>query len=156
MKNFLPFLLLAMLFLHACKNKTDRNININASLNEPGELVENPLLENVITTSINPKDSTMQTLYGNKIAWDYADTHSDLQYPEGSKLYSVTWKQKPDSLWFGANTPKEVLFVEEVAFIKNSQPAYIFYQGNPLRKAANDNSANRLSFILSQKMAVSP
>lgn len=143
-----------IVFLSACISETENNLNLQASLNKTEGLTVNPLLENVITSSINPKAGTMQILYGNKIAWDYVNTHTDLQYPKGSVLYSVTWRQKPDSLWFGANIPKEIVQIEQVSF-ENEQPKYERFQGSPLQKTdATDSS--RLAYILSQKMAISP
>lgn len=156
MKISSPILLICILLLNACKTSSENNINADSSLKKLDELTENPLLENVLTTVTHPTDSTMQTLYGNGIAWDFANTHSDLQCPVGSKLYLVTWKQKPDSLWFGANIPKEIVFIEEVKFIEGNSPSYTFYQGKPLKKASSNNSSGRLSYILSLKMAITP
>ena len=152
---YITILFLAV-FLNACNTKTESNLNLRASINEGSELSENPLLENVITTSINPKEGTMQTLYGNGVAWSYVNTHSDLNYPKGSKLFSVTWKQKPDSLWFGANIPEEIISVEQISFNNYNQPQYAKFQGNPLKKQPAGTDTVRLSQILAQKMAVSP
>lgn len=119
-------------------------------------LPENPLLESVIVSSIDPGNGKMATLYGNKVAWDYANGHSDTQYPQGAILYQVTWKQRPDPVWFGGNTPKEMASVERIVFTGNAQPEYALYEGTPLRKAATGYNTERVGFISSQRMAVSP
>jgi hypothetical protein len=56
----------------------------------------------VITSWIDPKSSTMSTLYGNDQAVDYARTNADQKYPDGALLTLVTWKQMADDHWFGA------------------------------------------------------
>jgi hypothetical protein len=39
----------------------------------------------------------------NNAAIDYARTSTGQNYPEGAILTLVTWKQRPDDHWFGAN-----------------------------------------------------
>lgn len=156
MKTLILFIILLITLFNACKTDAVHNLNVQASVTKQDELPENPLLQNVITTSINPGEGTMQTLYGNTVAWDYMNKHADTKYPEGSVLYSVTWKQKPDSFWFGANIPKEIQTIEQIRFLMDGQPRYELYQGRPLKKIGGKPNADRVSFILSQKMAKSP
>jgi hypothetical protein len=100
----------------------------------------------------------MSTLYGNDIAWNYASLHSDFNYPKGSKLYEVTWRQKPDSVWFGANIPKKIIMVECVIFTDSESPTYVHYKGHPLKRiiSANSNYEERIKDIVSQRMAIAP
>lgn len=141
----------------SCEKHPKNTLNITASLQENVELKENPLLMKPITSSIQPKDSTMSTLYGNDAAFNYAKVHSDADYPEIAVLYEVTWKQKPDEVWFGGNIPKDIYSVEKVSFT-NSGPLYERYEGKPLRLTAANNSRDALRkvVILNQRMAVSP
>ncbi|MEN4760996.1 hypothetical protein ABEG63_11735 [Chryseobacterium sp. C39-AII1] len=155
MKNMILFFALAIII--SCEQKSKEFLNIEASVQQNDELKENPLLMNPITSSIQPKDSTMSTLYGNEIAFDYAKQHSDSNYPKNAVLYEVTWKQKPDELWFGGNIPKEIYSVEKITF-DNANSVYERFAGNPLKKIQIKEAEEKLrkDFIIHQKMAVSP
>ena len=143
--------------LTACNSQTKTSrLNENASIMETNLLPENPLLEHPLTSSINVKDSTMSTLYGNKIAWDYANLKNDGNYPSGAILYEVTWKQKPDSVWFGANIPKVVKSVESISYPASGAPQYKLYEGQPLTESTSEKDTARLAIITAQRMAVSP
>ncbi|WP_449397826.1 hypothetical protein [Chryseobacterium wanjuense] len=137
--------------------KKIETINIPASVQQNDELPENPLLMNAITSSIQPKEGTMSTLYGNEIAFNYAQENTDINYPPGTVLYEVTWKQRPDQVWFGGNIPKSIYSVERIVF-NYSGVNYEKYQGKPLRLVTGDigDKDSRKNFIISQKMAVSP
>jgi hypothetical protein len=69
----------------------------------------------VITSSIDHRNGTMSTLFGNLIAVQYARSHSDTSYPSGAVFTLVTWKQQEDARWFGGNVPAARLSVETVA-----------------------------------------
>lgn len=156
MKKYNLFLIFILII--SCSEKPKELINMNASIRQSKELKENPLLMHPITSSIQPKDSTMSTLYGNDIAFNYGRSHSDSNYPKGAVLYEVTWKQKPDELWFGGNIPKEIYSVEKISFDTNNSTHYERFEGNPLSVKATDENSNdvRKEMILSQPMAVSP
>ena len=99
----------------------------------------------------------MSTLYGNDLARIHARTEGNNLYSEGSVLYEVTWKERPDSVWFGAKIPKEIISVERIIFNKQDDaPGYELYTGQPLRKSVSQNVLQRINFISSQRMAVSP
>ena len=150
-------LFFALAIIVSCEQKSKKFLNIEASVQQNDELKENPLLMNPITSSIQPKDSTMSTLYGNEIAFDYAKQHSDFNYPKDAVLYEVTWKQKPDELWFGGNIPKEISSVEKITF-NNDNYFYEKFEGKPLKKIQIEEAEEKLreDFIINQKMAVSP
>lgn len=158
MKKNIVYLVLGFLFIVSCHSQEKENLNRSASVQENDELLENPLLMIPITSSVQPKESTMSTLYGNETAAAYAKVNSDSRYPDGSELYEVTWKQKPDELWFGANVPKEIFSVEKISIYNGYSHKYEIYKGKPLKKKsiAKDEEISRISFILLQKMAVSP
>ena len=164
MKKQFPFVL-AILFLAAgCAHDTPSIVatpNTDAGLS--GDLPFNPLQWQVITSEINPAASTMSTLYGNDPAVKYARSHSLHDYPAGSVLALVTWGQKEDQRWFGANIPGKVVSVEFVSLesTPDKKPVASFqrYEGSPLQKSAalDDLAANtRAAYILAQRPAVMP
>ena len=164
MKKQFPFVL-AILFLAAgCANDQPRiEATPNTAAGLSGDLPFNPLQWQVITSEINPPASTMSTLYGNDPAVKYARAHSLHDYPAGSVLALVTWHQKEDQRWFGANIPGKVVSVEFVSVESNpdKKPAasYQRYEGSPLHKsAALDDSAakTRTAYLLAQRAAVMP
>lgn len=150
-------IVVSFLSLWSCHSEQKENLNKKAAVQQNDELLENPLLMIPITSSIQPKDNTMSTLYGNQIAADYARNNADSQYPQGAVLYEVTWKQKPDELWFGAKVPEDIFSVEKVTFHDHNSYTYETYKDKPLRKVKESKiNTSRISFITSQKMAVSP
>lgn len=156
MKNIIiPFF--CFLLTISCGQHSGNILNLTASVQQNDELKENPLLMKPITSSINPENRTMSTFYGNDIAFNYAQHHSDADYPKDAILYEVTWKQKPDDVWFGGNIPKEIYSVEKISFT-DSQPVYERYEGKPLRLISGNpvKDGLRKDIILDQKMAVSP
>jgi hypothetical protein len=137
------------------------SINQKASL--AGSMPWNPLAWNVITSSVDRQASTMSTLYGNDVAVRYARTGTQQDYPTGSVLSLVTWKQQADSHWFGANIPGQVKSVEFVSVTMGpaNQPLYSYqdYEGVPLSRVSpsGDRSpGTRAAYLLSQRAAVMP
>ena len=150
------FVLSIITFFASCGHPSQSVLNDHASVHASDSLPENPLLLNPLTSTINVNDSTMSTLYGNDLARMHARTEGNNLYSEGSVLYEVTWKERPDSVWFGANIPKEIISVERIVFNKQEAPGYKIYTGHPLRKSISQNELQRIKFISSQRMAVSP
>jgi hypothetical protein len=149
--------LLTLTNLPGCIQSNRSNLNERASILKLKDLPENPLLLHPLTSSINPNDSTMATLYGNDLAMGHAQIHKGSDFPAGAVLYQVTWSQKKDSLWFGANIPWKVLSVEQVSFDDHKKAVYKWYKGGELRESKLENVVpERVNFIISQKMAVSP
>ena len=141
----------------ACSNPAPRTVlNGCASVSNADQLPENPLELIAITSSINPPAGTMSTLYGNKVAAAHAAMTGTINYPKNALLYEVTWKQQPDAVWFGANTPKQIIKVERIYFPDIGAPDYECYQGKPLRLVSKSNDQVRIKQIVSQRMAFSP
>ncbi|AEV99141.1 hypothetical protein A4D02_11290 [Niastella koreensis] len=157
MKKYLIVIIAPLFLVTACKDG-DKKINLNqgASFMATDTLPENPLLEKVLTVSVNTKDSTMSTLYANKIAVEYATTHGDKKFPPGAVLYQVTWKQKADSVWFGARIPKEIQSIERIFYTSNSPAVYELYEGRPLRRSNMQPDPGRIASIVEQRLAISP
>jgi hypothetical protein len=136
-------------------------VNLDASLT--GSLPWNPLRGRVITSWIDPRGSTMSTLYGNDKAADYARTSSEHVYPTGAILAAVTWTQQEDKRWFGARIPSQPQSVEFVLVRKTSKDgteySYQKYVGTPLSQATITDGPTpneRAAFLLSQRAAVMP
>jgi len=100
-----------------------------------------PLAWKVITSKIDKSKGSMSTLYGNDIAVGAARKGHAGAYPSGSVLALVTWKQKEDEHWYGANIPDSIESVEKLTF-GAGQPVYDYYGGQPLKKGAAPNSSS--------------
>ncbi len=118
---------------------------------------------NVITSSIDRRQSTMTTLYGNSIAVRYARGSSQHDYPPGSELSLVTWAEREDPHWFGANVPGELKSVElvRVAGSTDNKASYSYerYEGSPLVRTSayeGHSAGGRAAFLLSLRAAVMP
>lgn len=98
------------LLLAACRQPVPADRIINRKAAVPAAFGLDSL--GVITTTINKRQHTMSTLYGNVLAVKRARSGAGIQ--AGEKLVLVTWKQKPDENWFGANIPAEVQRIEQV------------------------------------------
>lgn len=152
------------LSIFGCSNQ---NPSLVASQNKTatliGDLPFNPLQGKVITSWINKQDATMSTLYGNDLAVQYARTSDQHNYPAGSVLSVVTWKQQDDPRWFGAKIPANVKSVEYVTVkaASNQRPSYSYqsYEGAPLKRTSDQESptpGDRTTWLLSQRAAVMP
>jgi hypothetical protein len=128
-----------------------------------GTLPANPLAWHMISSEIDKPNATMATLYGNDTAVNYARTHADHNYPPGSVLSLVAWKQKEDERWFGANIPARAISVEFVTVENGAEnkPAYSYelYEGVPLKMSSLEKQSapkGRAAYLLSARAAVLP
>jgi Cytochrome P460 len=136
---------------------------INTSASLVGDLPANPLQWKLITSTVNKSDSTMSTLYGNDTAVNYARTNVQHNYPNSSAIALVTWTQRADERYYGAQIPDQVKSVEFV-FVQstpNGRPSYSYqkFAGSPLKQTAAEPSstaADRTMYLLSQRAAVMP
>jgi hypothetical protein len=133
-----------VLFATECVNCHKPLKDIDYVFTNPQSLKEDPLKWKVISSVVDNKNKTMSTLYGNDIAFQYARHPNAGAYPEQSELALVTWNQKADEHWFGANIPAQIKTIEKVKF--NPQPVY---QGD-------GDAAVRTALIIQQKMSVTP
>nr|WP_315028796.1 hypothetical protein [uncultured Chryseobacterium sp.] len=158
MKNYSLYLIPVFILFISCQKNSEDILNKQASIKQSDELKENPLLMNPITSSIQPKMKRMSTLYGNDIAFNYAKANFNSNYPKNAVLYEVTWAQKPDELWFGANIPKDIISVEKISFHDKGFIRYEMFQGKTLKRVKTDdkNEVLRRDAIRSQAIAVSP
>lgn len=136
------------------------NARVVTSLNHMaalyGVVPTDPTTWKVITSGLNPSESTMSTLFGNDTAVEYSRTTTQRNYPPGSVLALVTWSQQEDLRWFGARIPAHPKSVELVAV----GPAYSYrsYEGAPLRetKTSQRHADERIAYFLSQRASVMP
>ncbi|MEX6690675.1 hypothetical protein QTN47_24425 [Danxiaibacter flavus] len=144
----------AVVLMASCKAPVapDKIVNNQASL--PASFSVNNM--HVITSSINKRQQTMSTLYGNRIAVDRARSGKILA--AGEQLVLVVWKQKPDENWFGANIPDKIESIEQVSTGNDpSAIGYKRYEGNPLA-LVSDTTGNkqRIVAIIAQQASVMP
>jgi Cytochrome P460 len=121
-------------------------INENASLSaaQSSMLPANPLKWYIITSSIDPQNSTMSTLYGNDTAVQYARSNVKHDFPPGSQIALVTWTRRDDPRYFGARIPGHVKSIEFVSVLElpgETKFTYEKFEGTPLAKTASDESA---------------
>jgi hypothetical protein len=156
MKSHYLLCLLFLAVLPGCAGKKTSTADLyNQSASLPDTVSFNPLEWKVITSSLNKKEETLATLYGNDLAVKSA--RKGTAYPAGSVIALVNWKQKEDERWFGARIPGTVLSVERVSF--NDQISYEKYEGTPLRKSVTDSPStvkSRIAYLAGQRASVMP
>lgn len=113
----------------------------------------------VITSGIDKPHKTMFTLYGNDIAAAAATATAakagpGAPYPVGAELSLVTWAQREDPHWFGANIPAEVQSVEKITFTADSKGHIHPVYETSTTAATSPNG--RLDDILHLKASVLP
>lgn len=120
--TFFSLCVFSLCVLSGCDNNRSRvaplvaTVNENASLSATAAsaLPANPLKWSIITSSIDPQNSTMSTLYGNDTAVQYARANSKHDYPAGSRVALVTWTRRDDPRYFGARIPDHIKSIEFV------------------------------------------
>jgi hypothetical protein len=140
-----------MLSCNTSKPELQTAFNENASINTANT---NPLNGIAINTFIHSKEHTASILYGNETAAQYARTKSDGNYPKGSILSLVTWKQMGDPRWFGANIPDSVLKVEVLKFDDSLQ--YMCYTGKHMEESVNTHADSAIQWMRSQRSVILP
>lgn len=156
---FIPVLLLTW----SCSDKKTGEPAYNVKASLPASFKFDEMGFKVITSSINTKDHTQSTCYGNDIAVNSARSGEHVNYPAGAVIALVTWKQQEDPNWFGGNIPGEVKSVE---LIKKSNSAdssavnhYQKFTGRTLRLALAGETIDqnsRINYILGLRAAVMP
>ena len=135
---------------------------VDAALPDPAAF--NPLEWKVITSSVNKTDGSMSTLYGNELAARAARAGGGQPYPAGAVLAWVSWLQREDEHWYGANIPGAIRSIEKVTFINASntpgqEASYDSYVGSPLRKIIEKDPVtvrDRVTYIGSLRNSVLP
>jgi hypothetical protein len=147
--------------LVGCSDNTNPRVvtRLNQDAALVGELPSNPLRGKVITSWVDKKESTMSTLFGNDVAWQYARANAEMTYPAGSVLSVVTWGEQEDPRWFGGNIPQRAKVVEFVTVTSPGTYSYQRYEGSPLKKMASvegNDPKGRAAYLMAQRAAVMP
>jgi hypothetical protein len=128
MKNTSHIILASLaLILSACGDNTNHTELINTKASLPPSFNFPKLGLKVISSSINKKQGTMSTLYGNAQALNNAETDNKVIVPY-EILALVTWKQQSDEHWFGANIPGDLQTVEMIKTTPGGPGTSINYQ----------------------------
>jgi hypothetical protein len=159
-----PLLALGVLLVvTGCSQQNPRVVTkFNQEASLQGSLPANPLTWKVITSTIDRPGASMSTLFGNDVAVQYARDNASHDYPAGSVLSLVTWKQQEDPRWFGGNipaAPQSVEFVFVSAADRTMNYAYQEFEGSPLKKIstlATHSPEGRTAYLLSLRAAVMP
>jgi Haem-binding domain/Cytochrome P460 len=80
-------------------------VDLNAEKRSEGKL---------ISFSVNRKDQITTIFYGNDRAATYARTHPDHNFPDGSMITAISWKQKEDDHWYGARLTGQIKSVVDI------------------------------------------
>ncbi|MDB5135403.1 MAG: hypothetical protein JWP37_2006 [Mucilaginibacter sp.] len=143
-----------MMLVAACSHPADTQTIINQKASVPAAFHLQNL--RVIASSINKKRQTMSTLYGNSKAINRA--RSGGLVGVGEELMLITWRQKADENWFGANIPANVVAVEKI--VTGNDPLAVNYQRyeGPALTLATDTSGQhrRIIAIFGQKDSILP
>jgi hypothetical protein len=143
---------------------SEKHTHLAAAFNDqaslPGGLPFQPLQWRVICSGLDKPDSTMSTLYGNDLAVDHARTTISHAYPPGAVLSLVTWSQKEDPHWFGAQIPAQIKSIEFVQIKAgsgaSSSQVYEKFEGSPLQEITGTNASARIDSILNERASVMP
>ncbi len=160
MKPQIITLLFLALAVSSCSEKKSPDEIINEKASLPEALNWEAAGYKVITSYIDKKDSTMSILYGNDLARK-TFIASENRVIRGEMLVLVTWKQKADENWFGANIPGKLNTIELIKISAGNSGAtaiaYSLYKGKAfiLSKDTTDNQV-RIRYIFSQQPSVMP
>ncbi|MEZ2336719.1 hypothetical protein AB6735_13845 [Mucilaginibacter sp. RCC_168] len=150
----------SVLILSACNNRKPVEELLNKKAAIPASFNFSKAGLKVISSSINKKEQTMSTLYGNDLALKTAVSGST-NYPAGENLTLVTWKQQNDDRWFGAKIPGDLLSVEVVKTINSNTKGIItnyqrFIGKELIADTDTTHQQERMSYMFSQKPSVMP
>ncbi len=155
MKTLQIFCLALASLLASCSSPVPSEKIINSPASIPESFALNKL--KVINTSINRKLKTMSTLYGNEAA--LARAKAATTPSAGESLTLVTWQQKPDENWFGANIPGKVAMIEKINILPGATTdvQYEKYVGEHLTLNKDTaGAATRIAYILQQHASELP
>jgi hypothetical protein len=148
------------LVLSACTNRIPGEQLLNKKAAIPASFNFSKAGLKVITSSINKKNKTMSTLYGNDLALKNAISGA-ADHTAGENLTLVTWKQQEDDRWFGAMIPGDLQSVEVIKTTKSNAGAtlinYQKFESNKLILNPDTlHEQERIKYIFAQQPAVMP
>lgn len=160
LSHFLIALCFSFVLLPGCQSDGGTHnkelFNESAALTKVNgkEGVAVPLDWHMITMVVDIKRKETAVLYGNDVAFEHAKSAGG-EYPPDAKLALVTWLEKPDIHWFGANIPGSIRSIEEIVIERNKNgkniPVYSKLIGQALVEPQNTDSlkvAKSINFML--------
>jgi hypothetical protein len=152
--------LAGLLALSACSQPKVPAGQLNEAASLPTSFDFSKLGLRVLASSVNRRQATMATLYGNDLARQAALGGNATAQP-GEVLALVTWRQQADPNWFGARIPGKLQSVELLRTEPGStgHPAvtYQCFTGKDLALQADTlHQQERIAYLLAQKPAVMP
>ena len=152
--------LAGLLALSACSQNTVPSGQLNEVASIPTSFNFSKLGLRVLSSSVNRRQATMATLYGNSLARQAALRGTGAAQP-GEVLALLTWRQQADPNWFGARIPGALQSLELLRAGKAGagHPAvtYQCFMGKALvLKADTLHQQERIYYLLAQKPAVIP
>jgi hypothetical protein len=152
--------LAGLLALSACSQPQVPAGQLNEAASLPTSFDFSKLGLRVLASSVNRRQATMATLYGNDLARQAALEDTGAAQP-GEVLALVTWRQQADPNWFGARIPGALQSLELLRTAPGSagRPAvtYQCFIGKNLTPRTDTlHQQERIAYLLAQKPAVMP
>jgi hypothetical protein len=158
--NATTIALAGLLALGACSPNRVPAGQLNEAALLPPSFDFNKLGLRVLTTSVNRRQTTTATLYGNDLARQAALEGTGAARP-GEVLALLTWRQQADPNWFGARIPGALQSLELLRAGNPSagHPALMYqcFTGQNLTLRLDTlHQQERITYLLAQKPAVLP
>jgi hypothetical protein len=156
-----PTIVLAGLFaLSACSQNQVPAGQLNNAASLPPSFNFRKLGLRVLSSSVNHRQASMATLYGNDLARQASLADAGTTQP-GEVLALLTWQQQADPNWFGARIPGALQSLELLRTVPGGAGhptvTYQYFSGKDLILRANTlHQQERIAFLLAQKPAVLP
>jgi hypothetical protein len=152
--------LAGLLALSACSQNQVPAGQLNNAASLPPSFNFRKLGLRVLSSSVNHRQATMATLYGNDLARQASLAAAGTTQP-GEVLALLTWQQQADPNWFGARIPGALQSLE----LLRTRPGgaghptvtYQYFSGKDLILRADTlHQQERIAYLLAQKPAVLP
>jgi hypothetical protein len=142
-----------LLALSACSQNKVPAGQLNEAASLPSSFDFSKLGLRVLASSVNRRQATTATLYGNNLARQAAQP--------GEVLALLTWQQRADPNWFGARIPGALQSLELLR-TRNAGAGQLavnyqcFTGKNLTLRADTVHQHERITYLLAQKPAVLP
>jgi hypothetical protein len=152
--------LTGLLALSACSQPQVPAGQLNEAASLPSSFDFSKLGLRVLASSVNRRQATTATLYGNNLARQAAQGGTGAAQP-GEVLALLTWQQRADPNWFGARIPGALQSLELLR-TRNAGAGQLavnyqcFTGKNLTLRADTVHQHERITYLLAQKPAVLP
>ena len=152
--------LAGLLALSACSQPEVLAGQLNEAASLPTAFNFSKLGLRVLSSSVNRRQATIATLYGNDLARQTALGGTGNAQP-GEVMALLTWQQRADPNWFGARIPGALQSLELLrtgpAGAGHPAVTYQYFTGKNLTlRADTTHQQARIAYLLAQKPAVLP